>query len=254
MELSESLKLLRLVLPALPPALRHVFLHVLGRTEQAQYVDLRSAFIVAVTGALLQPKHPKPLSDFQRLTLRDHGVQGRLWISTYSSPAPPEPSVRDVLVRAVANMAHKPLSEADIRIPEILPVEAEWTGYRAGVARTEKPPNVSEREKFDLMMKECTSPATILYFHGGAYYLCDPATHRAMTAKLAKMTGGRCYSVRYRLAPQHPFPSALLDALVSYLTLLYPPPGAFHEPVKPENIAFGGDRYDNRIYILTRAI
>ncbi|PFH62746.1 hypothetical protein XA68_12174 [Ophiocordyceps unilateralis] len=34
--------------------------------------------------------------------------------------------------------------------------------------------------------------------------------------------------------PQHPFPAALLDALVSYLALLYPPPpDAFHEPVSP---------------------
>ena len=71
-------------------------------------------------------------------------------------------------------------------------------------------------------MKECKSPVTVLYFHGGAYYLLDPSTHRPTTKKLAKLTGGRCYSVRYRLAPQNPFPAALLDALVSYLTLLYP--------------------------------
>jgi len=82
----------------------------------------------------------------------------------------------------------------------------------------------------------------IFYLHGGGFYLCDPATHRLTTKKLAKLTGGRCYSVRYRLAPQHPFPAALLDLLVSYLTLLYPPPGAFHEAVRPETLALAGDR------------
>ena len=48
--------------------------------------------------------------------------------------------------------------------------------------------------------------------------------------------------MRYRLAPQHPFPSALLDALVSYFTLLYPPPGSIHEAVPASDIVFGGDR------------
>ena len=70
----------------------------------------------------------------------------------------------------------------------------------------------------------------------------DPATHRPLTKLIAKLTGGRVYSVRYRLAPQNPFPSALLDALVSYFTLLYPPPGAVHDAVASENIVFGGDR------------
>lgn len=69
----------------------------------------------------------------------------------------------------------------------------------------------------------------------------DPATHRPTTKKLAKLTKGRCLSVRYRLAPQNPFPAALLDALISYLTLLYPPAGSLHAPVSPQHIVFAGD-------------
>jgi acetyl esterase/lipase len=69
----------------------------------------------------------------------------------------------------------------------------------------------------------------------------DPASHRPTTKKLAKLTKGRCLSVRYRLAPQHPFPAALLDALISYFTLLYPPAGSFHTPVQPGQIVFAGD-------------
>ena len=46
---------------------------------------------------------------------------------------------------------------------------------------------------------------------------------------------------RYRLAPQYHFPAALLDALVCYSFLLYPPPDAFHEPGPPQSIVFAGD-------------
>lgn len=90
-------------------------------------------------------------------------------------------------------------------------------------------------------MGEVSSPTTTLYFHGGGYYLMDPSTHRPTVQKLAKLTKGRCLSIRYRLAPQNPFPSALIDALVSYLTLLYPPPGSLHSPVESRHIVFSGD-------------
>ena len=126
--------------------------------------------------------------------------------------------------------------------PELVGVEAEWTGYRAGVDAKDPLPDISEKGVYDEMMKEVTHPATVLYLHGGGYYLMDPSTHRRTTKRLARMTGGRCYSVRYRLSPQEVFPAALLDAFVSYLTLLYPPPGAYHEPVKAEHIVVSGDR------------
>lgn len=46
---------------------------------------------------------------------------------------------------------------------------------------------------------------------------------------------------RYRLAPQNPFPAALLDTFVAYLYLLYPPAGALHKPVPASKIAIAGD-------------
>ncbi|MEM7598228.1 MAG: alpha/beta hydrolase [Pseudomonadota bacterium] len=59
----------------------------------------------------------------------------------------------------------------------------------------------------------------ILYFHGGGYVFGSTNTHRAMMAALSKMTGLPVCLVEYRLAPEHPFPAAIEDALASYQAL-----------------------------------
>ena len=61
---------------------------------------------------------------------------------------------------------------------------------------------------------------TILYCHGGGYYFCSPASHRALVFALAARSGARTFSLDYRLAPEHPFPAALDDALAAYRALL----------------------------------
>lgn len=242
---SETAKAVWAALPLLPLVARVSLLHILQLSDAAEYLDLRSSLFVAVMRALLIPTRPHSISDIQKFTMRDSGAQGSIWISRYASPAPPETAIRDALIDTVQRLARRPgdsKSRARVPVPDLVDVEAEWTGYRAGVARREPLPSTSERERYNGLVRECSQPTTILYLHGGAYYLCDPSTHRPTTKKLAKLTGGRCYSVRYRLAPQHPFPAALLDALVSYFTLLYPPPDAYHDPVQPEHVVLAGDR------------
>ena len=60
----------------------------------------------------------------------------------------------------------------------------------------------------------CVSrPGTLLYLHGGAYCVGSPLTHRPITAGLALRTGMRVLALDYRLAPEHPHPAALHDAL-----------------------------------------
>ncbi len=162
-----------------------------------------------------------------------------MWISTVTLPNPEEDDVSRVLEIAIKDLSET--GQALYDKPLLLPVEAEWTGYREGVSKDAPQPIISEAEKFINLMREVKSNVTVLYFHGGAYYLMDPASHRGITVKLAKLTNGRVFSVRYRLAPQHPFPAALLDCLLAYLSLLYPPPGSLHAPVKPEHIVFAGD-------------
>ena len=59
----------------------------------------------------------------------------------------------------------------------------------------------------------------VLYLHGGAFCVGSPATHRALTAKLARDLGLPVFAADYRLAPEHPFPAALEDALAAFRAL-----------------------------------
>lgn len=60
----------------------------------------------------------------------------------------------------------------------------------------------------------------ILYIHGGGYVACSAATHRPITAALARLGGQRVFSLNYRLAPEHRYPAALDDAVAAYEWLL----------------------------------
>jgi cation diffusion facilitator CzcD-associated flavoprotein CzcO/acetyl esterase/lipase len=56
----------------------------------------------------------------------------------------------------------------------------------------------------------------ILYLHGGAFCLGGPHTHRGVTTRLANEAGQPVWVPDYRLAPEHPRPAALDDALAVY--------------------------------------
>jgi epsilon-lactone hydrolase len=62
--------------------------------------------------------------------------------------------------------------------------------------------------------------ATVLFLHGGGYYFCSPRTHRPISFGLARAARARVFSLAYRLAPEHPFPAAVEDALAAYRALL----------------------------------
>ncbi len=63
-----------------------------------------------------------------------------------------------------------------------------------------------------------TTTTTLLYLHGGGFVGCSPRTHRPITAALA-LQGLRVFVPDYRLAPEHPFPAAPLDAQAVYRAL-----------------------------------
>lgn len=62
-------------------------------------------------------------------------------------------------------------------------------------------------------------PQQVLYLHGGGYSVGSPASHLALLANLSRTTGAPVHAPDYRLAPEHPFPAAMDDALAAYRAL-----------------------------------
>ena len=97
-----------------------------------------------------------------------------------------------------------------------------------------------EAENADGVPAEWTStPAAdptrvILFLHGGAYISGGIATHRHLVAEIGRVTRARTLAPDYRLAPEHPFPAALEDALTAYGFLL-------SRGYMPQNIALAGE-------------
>jgi monoterpene epsilon-lactone hydrolase len=60
----------------------------------------------------------------------------------------------------------------------------------------------------------------ILYLHGGGYIAMAPRHYRSITSRLAVWSEACLFALDYRLAPEHPFPAALDDALAAYRALI----------------------------------
>jgi acetyl esterase len=73
-------------------------------------------------------------------------------------------------------------------------------------ARHYRPPDLSAPEK----------PPLLVFFHGGGFVIGDPDTHDEPCRMLCRHAGIQVLSVGYRLAPEHPFPAAVGDALASF--------------------------------------
>lgn len=56
----------------------------------------------------------------------------------------------------------------------------------------------------------------VVYLHGGGYCIGSLTSHRPMLTHLATASGARVLAVDYRLAPEHPHPAALDDAVGAY--------------------------------------
>lgn len=62
--------------------------------------------------------------------------------------------------------------------------------------------------------------STLLWLHGGGYCVGSSRTDRAAAGQFAKASGARVIVPDYRLAPEHPHPAALEDALAVYRALI----------------------------------
>jgi monoterpene epsilon-lactone hydrolase len=76
--------------------------------------------------------------------------------------------------------------------------------------------------------------AALFYLHGGGYAIGSPKSHRHMTGALSVESGLSLFVADYGLAPEHPFPAAVDDAVAAYKGLL-------DSGLLPARLAIAGD-------------
>jgi monoterpene epsilon-lactone hydrolase len=84
----------------------------------------------------------------------------------------------------------------------------------------------------------------VLYFHGGVYVMSDAFLAAGLASQVGRRTDAKVISVDYRLAPEHPYPAAVDDALAAYEALL-------QTGVAPSEIAFAGESAGGGLVIAT---
>jgi acetyl esterase/lipase len=84
----------------------------------------------------------------------------------------------------------------------------------------------------------------VLYFHGGVYVMGDAFLAAELASQVGRRAHAKVISVDYRLAPEHPYPAAVDDALAAYEALL-------HDGIAPSDIVFAGESAGGGLAIAT---
>ena len=86
--------------------------------------------------------------------------------------------------------------------------------------------------------------AAILYLHGGGYCIGSPRSHRHLAAAIGIAAEAVVILPDYRLAPEHPFPAAVEDAVAVYRAMLA-------DGISPGRIAIAGDSAGGGLTVAT---
>lgn len=84
----------------------------------------------------------------------------------------------------------------------------------------------------------------VLYFHGGVYALGSAEDPVSLASAIGRRTSAVVMSVDYRLAPEHPYPAAVDDALAAYEALL-------DNGTAPSDIALSGESAGGGLAVAT---
>ena len=117
--------------------------------------------------------------------------------------------------QSFANKIHyETLAEAWRSGRELPPEVSEWsvlTAEPGGVDYAET--TLGDKTALWVRPKLAAKDRVMLYLHGGGYVIGSPADYRDMVPRIARAAGARALVVDYRLAPEHPHPAAVDDAV-----------------------------------------
>ncbi|HIX15724.1 MAG TPA: alpha/beta hydrolase [Candidatus Hungatella pullicola] len=138
--------------------------------------------------------------------------------------------VRDMMKNVMETSLKQPIQSGQLRRN---PVEPAWIcppgyGYE-----------IIEMEEFSMEFLQPEGIFTgrvILQLHGGGYIGPMKNIYRRFAVRYSKISyGGDVLTVDYRVAPEHPYPAALEDALAAYMWLLE------EKGYQPRNVVIAGD-------------
>ncbi len=126
-------------------------------------------------------------------------------------------------------------------LPETLSIADRRAGEEAMAGQSPLPENVYVEEVTAVTVPALLIAAegtrderVILYLHGGGYCVGSPRTHRDFAWRLSAASAARVLLPDYRRAPEHPFPTAVDDAVAAYRWLLV-------EGIDPAHLVIAGD-------------
>ena len=105
--------------------------------------------------------------------------------------------------------------------PVPLPVQRRWlelcaTGSPLPAGTTVQQTVLGGRPAERVAGAGAADAGAVLLLHGGAFVAGSPRTHRVLAAHLAAASGAPVHVLDYRLAPEHPWPAAVDDAVAAY--------------------------------------
>ncbi len=146
----------------------------------------------------------------------------------------------------MAKDAYKAILQSGATTPQELRVVFEKLGDC-----TPLPPDI-KREKVNaggidgewISAPNSSADRAVLYVHGGGYVIGSVNTHRDLMGRIARASGARVLGINYRLAPEHPFPAAVDDAVAAYRWMLA-------QGLQPKRIAVAGDSAGGGLTVAT---
>jgi epsilon-lactone hydrolase len=126
------------------------------------------------------------------------------------------------------------------RAERVFPVPPE-IGVKTVAIKPERGPEIAAEW---LEPPAARAGAALLYLHGGGYVIGSPRSHRHLAAALGGAAATATLLPDYRLAPEHPFPAAVEDAVAAYRWLLA-------RGVPPAGIVVAGDSAGGGLTVAT---
>lgn len=148
--------------------------------------------------------------------------------SSKSHQAMPVPKAISPAAQAYyENLQPRPAGGVDVENPKALAFMRQFLGKiflanaeELGVEYTLEPAGIKNLAAYWIRNGAPADDKVLIYLHGGGYILGSAKTNVALPVRINQFSDIPVLSIEYRLAPEHPFPAGLMDALGAYRWLL----------------------------------